>query len=120
MGFFKFVMVAALALPLAGCFEGPAGPQGPQGPQGAAGPAGPAGAQGAAAKSPAVSVRSTPCPNGGCTSTCETGEQLMGGYCVNQEEGMQHVAVFSSPNDGAPTVKCENPVKQVVAVCLKP
>lgn len=47
------LLIAGLALPLAGCFEGPAGPPGQPGPRGdkgdpgAAGPAGPAGPQGA-------------------------------------------------------------------------
>lgn len=118
MRFAKFVMVAALAMPLAGCFEGPAGPQGPKGE---AGPAGPAGPQGPAARPPAVTLRAIACPNGGCTQSCETGEQMLGGYCVNVQTGMQHVAVFSSPADNAPpVVECENPVRQVVAVCLKP
>lgn len=123
-GFFmrlsKFVLAAVLALPLAGCFEGPSGPAGPKGEAGPAGLPGPAGPAGAPARSPAVTLRSMPCPAGGCTSACEAGEQLVSGYCVNQEQGMQHVAVFSSANDGAPVVKCENPVRQVVAVCLKP
>lgn len=48
MRMFKFLLVAAIALPLAGCFEGQPGPKGDAGPAGAAGAAGPTGPAGPA------------------------------------------------------------------------
>lgn len=145
MRFVKLVIGLALALSLAACFEGspgPAGPQGsagaagPQGPAGVAGPAGPAGpagaqgtvgpagpqgAQGApgAPGSANITVRAAACPAAGCLASCETGESLIGGYCVNVDRGMQHIAVFSARADKT-EVECMHEVKQVVAVCLKP
>lgn len=146
----KFLFIAALALPLAACFEGPAGPAGPAGakgeagvagsagpagPAGATGPAGPAGPSGPAGPtgpqgpagtagapgapgSSAITVRSAPCPSAGCTSSCESGEVIVSGYCVNTDRGFQHIASFA--DDGGKTVvACEHPVKEVVAVCLK-
>ncbi|MEP9354530.1 hypothetical protein ABLE93_13125 [Xanthobacter sp. KR7-65] len=100
---------------------GPAGAPGPAGPQGATGPAGPAGPAGApgAAGSAGITVRAADCPAAGCLAGCETGESVVGGYCVNTDRGMQHIAVFSS-REGKTEVECLSPVKQVVAVCLKP
>ncbi|WP_428031099.1 hypothetical protein [Ancylobacter sp.] len=147
---FKFILIAALALPLAGCFEGAAGPPGPKGeagavgqagpagavgpagpagttgPAGPAGPAGPTGPQGpaGAAGAPgssgatAITVRTAPCPSAGCTSSCEAGEVIVSGYCVNTDRGFQHIASFAA-DGGKTVVACEHPVKEVVAVCLK-
>lgn len=144
---FKLLLVAALALPLAACFEGPTGPAGPKGEAGVAGPAGPAGMAGATgpagpagpsgpagpagapgavgpsgpAGTPAsaqITVRNAACPSAGCTSGCEDGEALIGGYCVNTERGFQHIASFAAEG-GKTVVACEHPVKEVVAVCLK-
>lgn len=146
--FLKVVAGLALALTLAGCLEGkpgPAGPQGPagvagaQGPAGAAGPAGPAGPAGVAgpagpagpagaagAQGPAgapgsanITVRAADCPAAGCLASCETGESLIAGYCVNHDRGMQHIAVVSQRADKV-EVECMHPVKKIVAVCLKP
>lgn len=97
---------------------GAAGPAGPVGPAGPAGPQGPAGPAGAAAASN-ITLRAAECPAGGCLASCESGESLIGGYCVNHQRGIQHVAVFSA-QEGKTEVECLNPVKQVVAVCLKP
>ncbi len=144
----KAVIGLALALSLTACFEGKPGPAGPagatgaagaQGPAGVAGPAGPAGAQGPAgpagpagpqgAQGPAgaagapgsanITLRAAACPEAGCLASCETGESVIGGYCVNVDRGMQHIAVFSARGDKT-EVECLHPVKQVVAVCLKP
>ncbi|MFS8036243.1 hypothetical protein ACI7BZ_04625 [Xanthobacter sp. AM11] len=144
----KVVIGLILALSLAACFEGapgPAGPQGPAGvagPQGAAGaagvagpagpagptgaqgpvgPAGPQGAQGVAGApgSANITVRAAACPAAGCLASCEAGESLIGGYCVNQDRGLQHIAVISARADKT-EVECLHPVKQIVAVCLKP
>ncbi|QRG08216.1 hypothetical protein EZH22_07840 [Xanthobacter dioxanivorans] len=145
MRFIKLIVGLVLALSLAACFEGAQGPAGPQGaagaagpqgpagvagPVGAAGPAGPAGPQGAVGPAgpqgiqgvPAaanIAVRASDCPAAGCLAGCESGESVIGGYCVNHDRGMQHIAVFSA-RDGKTEVECLNPVKQVVAVCLKP
>ena len=148
MRMMKAAIGLALALSLAACFEGkpgpagpagaagaqgpagvagpagpagaagPAGPAGPPGPQGAQGPAGPAGAAGAAGATN-ITLRAAACPEAGCLASCETGESVIGGYCVNTDRGMQHIAVFSARGDKT-EVECLHPVKQVVAVCLKP
>lgn len=147
MRLFKYLLVAAIALPLAGCFEGkpgakgdagPAGPTGPAGPSGVAGPAGPMGPVGAAGPAgpsgpqgpvgpagPAgasaaslITLRTAACPQAGCTVSCESGEALIGGYCVNPQRGFQHIAVFSSEG-GKTVVECLHPVKEVVAACAK-
>lgn len=148
MRILKVAVGLALALSLAACFEGPqgstgpqgpagaAGPQGPAGvagpvgpggvpgpagPQGAQGPVGPAGAPGSQGASGAAGIvlRAAACPAAGCLAACETGESLIGGYCVNTDRGFQHVATFSAREDKT-EVECLHPVKQVVAVCLKP
>ncbi|MBS9478189.1 hypothetical protein [Ancylobacter radicis] len=151
MRVFKLILVAALALPLAACFEGPtgpagpagpagakgeagapgvAGPAGPAGPAGAAGPAGPAGVAGAAGPagpagpagapgSAQIAMRAADCPAAGCVASCETGESVIGGYCLNAQRGFQHIASFAE-DGGKTVVECLHPVKQVVAVCLKP
>lgn len=97
---------------------GAPGPVGPQGPVGQGGPAGAAGPQGAPG-SAGIVVRAAACPAAGCLATCETGESVIGGYCVNTDRGLQHIAVFSAREDKT-EVECLHPVKQVVAVCLKP
>lgn len=97
---------------------GPAGAQGPAGPAGAAGPQGPQGPQGAPS-SANITVRAAECPAAGCLASCESGESLIGGYCVNVDRGMQHIAVFSA-KEGKTEVECLHEVKQIVAVCLKP
>ncbi|WAC29087.1 hypothetical protein [Ancylobacter sp. SL191] len=148
---FKLLLVVALALPLAACFEGPAGPPGPAGakgdagapgvagpagpagPAGAPGPAGPAGAAGVAGPagpagpagaagtpgSAQIAVRASDCPAAGCVASCDTGESVIGGYCLNPQRGFQHIASFAE-DGGKTVVECEHQVKQVVAVCLKP
>jgi len=80
--------------------------QGPQGPQGQSGAAN-------------ITVRAAECPAAGCIAACEDGESVIGGYCVNRDRGMQHIAVFSS-RSGKTEVECLHEVRQVVAVCLKP
>lgn len=136
MRMMKAAIGLALALSLAACFEGkpgpagpagaagaqgPAGVAGPAGPAGAAGPAGPAGPAGAAGAAGAanITLRAAACPEAGCLASCETGESVIGGYCVNTDRGLQHIAVFSARGDKT-EVECLHPVKQVVAVCLKP
>lgn len=138
----------ALAPSLAACLEGAPGPSGPRdrlvrpvprglpvsrGPPGrlvlrgpvdapgSAGPAGPRGPQGtpAAPASANITVRAAACPAAGCLASCEGGESLIGGYCVNHDRGMQHMAVFSA-REGRTEVEGLHEVKQVVAVCLKP
>lgn len=135
----RLVVALALALSLAACFEGAQGPAGPQGQAGAAGPQGPAGAAGSAGSAGAagpvgpagpqgaqgtpgsanITVRAADCPSAGCLAGCETGESLIAGYCVNHDRGMQHIAVISQRADKT-EVECMHPVKQIVAVCLKP
>ncbi|MFG1347547.1 hypothetical protein V5F59_21860 [Xanthobacter autotrophicus DSM 431] len=90
-------------------------------PRVSAGPAGPRGAAGRArsAASANITVRAAACPAAGCLASCEGGESLIGGYCVNHDRGMQHIAVFSA-REGRTEVECLHEVKQVVAVCLKP
>lgn len=141
----KLVVALALALSLAACFEGAQGPAGPQGQAGAAGPQGPAGVAGPAGSAGAagpvgpqgpvgpagpqgaqgtpgsanITVRAADCHSAGCLAACETGESLIAGYCVNHDRGMQHIAVISRRADKT-EVECMHPVKQIVAVCLKP
>ncbi|WP_248310347.1 hypothetical protein [Bosea sp. 117] len=63
-------------------------------------------------------MRSVECTSTGCINSCEEGEALIGGYCLNRERGLQHIASFVA-GEGKSLVECEHQVKQVVAVCLK-
>jgi hypothetical protein len=64
-------------------------------------------------------LRASACPAAGCRASCETGESFISGYCVNDQRGLQHIGVISA-QEGKTEVECLHPVKQVVAVCLKP
>ncbi|MFG1360737.1 hypothetical protein [Xanthobacter pseudotagetidis] len=66
-----------------------------------------------------IILRAAGCPAAGCRASCETGESFLSGYCVNDQRGLQHIGVISA-QEGKTEVECLNPVKQVVAVCLKP
>jgi hypothetical protein len=89
-----WILLAALAVGLAGCGPGPkgdSGPPGPQGPKGEAGPVGPAGPPGPPGApgpqgpqgppSPSLRVVRSDCLTGDCTLACNGNEVLVSAYC---------------------------------------
>ena len=80
MGISRTLVLAALALGLVGCGQGPqgdTGPAGPPGPKGDAGPRGPAGSN----TTPSVRVMRTTCDATACSAQCGDDEVLLIAYC---------------------------------------
>jgi hypothetical protein len=125
----SLMIAGALALSVAGCFEGPkgdkgdkgdAGAAGPAGAVGAAGPAGPAGPAGAAGpagpkgdKGDAATLRVVSAPQ---KAECAADERMVSGYCAGTYARGQNP--FSATGDSGASCSDDASITTVI-VCMK-
>jgi hypothetical protein len=124
----QIVVIAALALALAGCGQGPkgdSGPAGPPGPKGEPGPAGPPGPVGLPGPpgpqgeqgppSPTVRVIRSNCLAGECSATCRGNEILATAYCGPA----RNPATFIGERQASCGVEVNSANVPLVAVCIE-
>jgi Collagen triple helix repeat (20 copies) len=123
----QLIVVGALLVALAGCFEGPKGdsgppgPPGPKGEPGAAGPPGPVGPPGPPGPkgeqgppSPTLRVLRSDCLAGYCAVACNGDEVLVSAYCGPERKP----ATFLGERQASCGVDANAANAPLVAICV--